>query len=68
MVSRFYGGWSLFANDGAGGFFLQQTFEATGAGSCSLLLDVDNDRDLDLALIDELADEVIVLLNDPTGN
>lgn len=67
LVSRFGGGWSLLENDGRGRFSPRQSWAATQAGSCALLFDIDNDRDLDLALVDELEDEIIVLKNDPSG-
>jgi len=63
VTSSFSGDWFLFTNNGAGTFTFAQEFDAPRAASCSLLMDVDNDGDLDLALIDELEDEVIVLVN-----
>ncbi|MEM7481112.1 MAG: FG-GAP-like repeat-containing protein [Acidobacteriota bacterium] len=62
MTSSFSGDWFLFTNDGTGTFTFDQEFLAPRAASCSLLLDVDRDGDLDLALVDELEDEVIVLV------
>lgn len=61
MTASYSGDFLLFANDGSGSFTLDQRFDAPLAASCCLLLDIDNDADLDLALIDELADVVIVL-------
>ena len=46
----------LFLNDGTGQFALEREFDAPSAASCALLIDLDNDRDLDLAGIDETAD------------
>ena len=40
--------------------------DAPQAASCALLVDIDNDHDLDLALIDELADLVILMQNSGT--
>ncbi len=63
VVSSFGGDWSLLLNDGAGGFTFDREFDAPRAGSCALMMDVDTDGDLDLALIDELQDVVIVVVN-----
>ena len=64
-ISSFGGDWSLFENNGSGAFAFHQEFDAPQAASCSLLMDIDNDDDLDLALIDELEDEIILLRNFP---
>lgn len=63
-ISSFSGDWFLFRND-SGNFAFQQEFLAPEAASCSLMMDFDNDGDLDLALIDELEDEVILMRNFP---
>jgi hypothetical protein len=63
ITASFGGDWRLFLNDGAGGFTFDREFPATQAASCSLMIDMDRDGDLDLALIDELEDEVILLHN-----
>ena len=63
IVASFGGDWTLFTNDGSGGFSFDREIAAPQAASCSLMLDIDNDGDVDLALIDELADEMIVLKN-----
>ncbi len=63
ILSSFNGDWTLFLNDGAGGFGFEREFDAPRAGSCALMLDLDSDGDLDLALIDELEDVVIVVMN-----
>ncbi|MCI0398419.1 MAG: FG-GAP-like repeat-containing protein [Chloroflexi bacterium] len=68
-TSSFFGDWNLYVNNGgiqggtAGTFSFDQAFPATQAASCALMLDFDNDGDLDLALIDEVADEVILMKN-----
>ncbi len=66
VLSSFDGDWSLLRNDG-GAFALDQEFPAPAAASCALLMDVDNDRTLDLALIDELADVVVVMRHPPAA-
>lgn len=60
-TSSFSGDWWLFLNDGQGNFSFERAFPASLAASCALMLDFDNDQLLDLALIDELADEVILV-------
>jgi hypothetical protein len=44
-----------------GTFTFLRDFDAPQAASCSLFLDIDNDGDLDLALIDEIADVVVIV-------
>jgi hypothetical protein len=65
ITSSFNGDWILFRNNGAGVFTFDQEFLAPDAASCSIPMDIDNDGDLDLALIDELDDVVIVMRNLP---
>ncbi len=72
MTSSFFGDWMLFLNNGGqqggqvGTFTFDQEFNAPQAASCSLFMDIDNDGDLDLALIDELADQVHIYKNNST--
>jgi hypothetical protein len=63
MVSAYNGDWRLYRNNGNGTFSFDQEFDAAQAGSCALMFDADNDRDLDLGLIDELADTVQIRRN-----
>ncbi|MCA9291535.1 MAG: VCBS repeat-containing protein [Phycisphaerales bacterium] len=63
ITSSFNGDWFVFRNDGTGQFGFAVEFNAPNAASCSLPVDIDNDGDLDLALIDELADVVILMRN-----
>ena len=53
----------MVMNDGAGNFSAGPTFPSSMAASCAVLLDFDNDGDMDLALIDEEADEVVLMEN-----
>lgn len=62
-TSSYSGDWLLFLNNGQGQFLLARRFEPTSAASCALMLDADNNGTLDLALIDEIADEVILVQN-----
>ncbi len=57
------GTWIQFENMGDGRFQRKQTYDAPAAASCSLLSDLDRDGDLDLALVDEIADQLITMLN-----
>lgn len=72
MTSSFSGDWNLFINNGGqqggtpGTFTYLRDFDAPQAASCSLFLDIDNDGDLDLALIDEIADVVVIVKNTST--
>jgi hypothetical protein len=61
VVSNFQGVWNLLRNDGAGGLTQATFVRPTSGATCAVLLDVDNDRDLDLALLDETADELIIM-------
>ncbi|MCZ6835554.1 MAG: VCBS repeat-containing protein [Planctomycetota bacterium] len=63
ITSSFNGDWFLFENDGLGNFTLNEEFLASANASCSLPFDMDNDGDLDLALIDEIADTIQILIN-----
>lgn len=66
VTSSYQGDWRVFTNNGNGTFAFAMEFNAPTAASCALLFDFDNDRDLDIALIDELDDVVILMRNGPT--
>ncbi|MCH8964388.1 MAG: VCBS repeat-containing protein [Planctomycetes bacterium] len=66
VTSSFGGDWWLFENDGGGGFTFREEFDSPVAASCALMVDIDNDRDLDLVLIDEIADVVVLMKNSGT--
>jgi hypothetical protein len=61
VVSNYGSVWDVLKNDGTGALSLVSTFPAKSAASCAVLLDVDNDGDLDLALIDETGDQLIIM-------
>ena len=62
LTSSYSGDWRLFDNQG-GSLVVAQELAPRQAASCALLFDSDGDGDIDLALIDEEADEVIVMRN-----
>jgi hypothetical protein len=61
VVSNFGADWEILENNGSGQVGFNQRVIATEAASCALLMDIDNDEILDIALIDEEADELILL-------
>lgn len=65
LVLSSYGGgyWRVFKNNGAGVFTFDVEIGAPSNPSCAVLLDFDNDRDLDMALTDEIADVVMLMRN-----
>lgn len=52
------GGWRIYRNNGAGVFTHVVDFNAIQNGSCSILMDIDNDRDLDVVQTDEIDDTI----------
>ncbi len=66
VTSSYSGDWLLFRNNGAGSYSFAKRFPSAQAASCALFADTDSDGDLDLALIDESADEVTIMRNSGT--
>jgi len=60
ITSSYAGDWRLYTNDGNGTFSFLRSFASPQAASCAVIMDRDNDGDMDLALVDELADVVIL--------
>ena len=60
ITSSYAGDWRLYVNDGSGAFSFLRSFASPQAASCAVIMDRDNDGDMDLALVDELADVVIL--------
>ncbi|MDA8988812.1 zinc ribbon domain-containing protein, partial [bacterium] len=68
IMSAFSGGaWTMHMNGGAGTFTTETTFIASQNPACALLFDFDGDQDLDIALLDEIADEVVLWENTSPG-
>lgn len=64
VLSSFGAGtWTLFENNGAGGFSEFRVFNAPNNPACCLPFDYDNDGDVDLALIDEIGDQILLMRN-----
>ncbi len=64
VTSSFNGNWIVLLNDGDGNFEFYAELDAPSAASCSLLHDFDNDGDLDLGLVDEIANRLVLSRND----
>jgi hypothetical protein len=60
-----YGGgfWRVFENDGTGSFTFREDLDANANPACSIVLDVDHDLDFDLALLDEVSNDITILEN-----
>lgn len=65
-ISNYNGNWLIYQGLGNGSFLFDQQVIAPDAASCTILMDIDNDRDLDLTLVDELEDVLIFAKNDGT--
>ncbi|MCP3902776.1 MAG: hypothetical protein GY715_03990 [Planctomycetes bacterium] len=64
LLSAFGGGlWRVYENDGAGAFTASQDFPAPSNPACATAMDLDNDHRLDIVLLDEIADQVILMRN-----
>jgi hypothetical protein len=59
------GSWIVFENLGNGFFSPASRFETSGAGSCAVLHDRNNDGALDMTAIDELQDLLVLFTNRP---
>ena len=64
VTSSFDGEFLVLLNDGMGTFEFHAELDAPRTASCSLLFDFDNDGDLDLGLIDEIANVLTLSRNE----
>lgn len=56
--------WKFYENDGAGDFSFDMEISAPANPSCAVIYDADNDGDLDVTLTDEIADLLLLMVND----
>lgn len=56
--------WTFLTNDGDGTFSVLREWDSPEDASCALIVDLDGDGDLDLALVDESEDLLILLENE----
>lgn len=63
VTSNFFGPYHVHLNQGDGTFVLATTLPQPSNGSCSLLVDLDDDRDLDIVTVDEIADVIEIWRN-----
>lgn len=70
MISSNYSGvdYTLYENDGTGNYVNPITYPTTGAGSCAIFHDRNNDGVMDITGIDEIDDVVILWENSPVTN
>lgn len=62
-LSSYGGDWRILLNNGAGLYTTLMEFDATQAASCVLPADFDHDGDVDLVLVDEVADQIKLVSN-----
>ncbi len=67
VISRVFGDWNVYKNNGSGVFTFDQTLDAFQGASCATLIDLDNNQTLDLALVDEFDDSMQLFRSSPAG-
>jgi hypothetical protein len=61
VVSNYGADWQILENEGDGTIAFARAVNADLAASCAILVDIDNDGDLDAALIDEIEDVLVIM-------
>jgi hypothetical protein len=61
VVSNYGADWQILENEGDGTIAFAREVSADLAASCAILVDIDNDGDLDAALIDEIEDVLVIM-------
>jgi hypothetical protein len=61
VVSNYGADWQILENEGDGTLVFARAVNADTSASCAILVDIDNDGDLDAALIDEIEDVLVIM-------
>jgi len=61
VVSNYGADWQILENEGDGTIAFARAVNADTSASCAILVDIDNDGDLDAALVDEVEDVLVIM-------